>query len=458
MKKGQCVDLHIHTNESFDGSLTVDEALAGAKENGVSLVAFPNHNIDNREIWKSKGRKLSSPVEVIDGVTVICASEVTCRIDTVLNKENNTTKVHYGIYGADMSPNSPLSRLLAIKRANDRQCDLGLLDFIISVKNIKNISENDIRDFMREKRQEIPGFSSLGKESVWEFLNKKGITVSKSYKEFSELCSRAPWHDRLNLSAEDVVKIAHASGGMVIMMHPWENLERVRDKSFAVMEILRMGIDGFEIFSPTMTDDVMAIIKRCVKSFKSKNKIVYTGGSDTHDFGRGNKIGRLHYLPLYREAVADFENEIMKLKNAKQKGKSSSRTYPKVTDAEIEGIIKYYKQAYLYLDDVAEATALGRTIKIEKPKKEHKKKKESLKSSKMRPGKKDRRLDGARYDIEDFESVHDYLGAISDDLGENVYDNPPEDETYEEYLERMNQVHSVNIPNIMEEDSELADD
>ena len=44
MQKEKCTDLHLHTWESFDSSLTFEDVFSGAKQNNTRLISITDHN------------------------------------------------------------------------------------------------------------------------------------------------------------------------------------------------------------------------------------------------------------------------------------------------------------------------------------------------------------------------------------------------------------------------------
>lgn len=457
MSKGGYADLHIHSRSSIDGGVTPAEILEGAKDNGAYLISLTDHNTveDLVALWKAHGISLVCPIANIDDVDMMTGVEVTC----VVNNGYEKCKMHILLYGVDMSENSPIRRLLDLKHENDFDCDLGIIEHIIKAKNLKNISLDDIKSFIQLKREQKPGFTSVSKEAAWEFFEKKGVTVAKSFREFQAMCERAPRYERLNISLEDLMKCVRLNANndkkngtnpadvKVIVAHPSHSLRYVEDKKGVIDYLIELGVDGFELMHHSTDESMVTLIKERVKKAKSPKKMIYTGGSDFHNFLNGNIIGSVGGRFLPRLAVESMEDEMWKLRTAREK---CNYKYDPSINNEAEGIVDYYNRKCVLLKIMAESAPANAVI-VEKPKEEksakgkNKKKKNKIRPREYRQNKKEE-LTGSRYDIEDFESVHDYLNAI------DGVDDESLGESYEEYLSRMEDLYSVQNADLLDDD------
>ena len=342
-----CFDGHVHSGGSNDGAKPIEELIDAAKENNVEYMSVTDHNTfsEIRKFYRRNGYDLSTPIVEFDGVKIISGVEVTCRINDIKNLSGNSTKVHLLVYGADMSPSSPLSQLLEIKRKNDLDCDIGLLRDVLHLYGHYEITEDEIREYIRDKRKETPGYSSISKNDVWNFLNERKITVATSYKEFLNKIDDLPRYERLNIDAGDLIKVAHASGGLVIPAHLAPNLARTTGRRNVVDYLLSQQVDGFEMFYESATPATTSLIRDCIRS-RGQRKPVFTGGSDTHDFSHGNSVGRVNGKPLSIKAVSAFISEINRLANARYKGHITHKEYRDCDEEQVKSIIKYYKEYY----------------------------------------------------------------------------------------------------------------
>ena len=339
-------DFHIHSLYSFDAVLSPEEIVDAANHNNASWIAITDHN--NLEgvcsLWDKSGTKYNIPIAEYKSVNVVSGVEVTCRVSAVNNYNHRSCKVHLLVYGASLDKNSPLVSLMETKHNNDRDVDFGLLEYMLSLKPNHKITEKHIRKFIQEKRKERPGYSTMSNADIYEFLNKHGITVAKSYKQFMELVKDAPKFDRINIEAQDLIDIAHASGGIVIMAHPAHNLRRTAEPEELIRELIAAGIDGFETSYVGVSDKTNDMIARVVEEEEKTGSMIYTGGSDTHSLINGNKIGLFDKQEITTRSQRTFIKEMENLRLARMAGKLSHRTYEnELSKQGIEDILEMYE-------------------------------------------------------------------------------------------------------------------
>ena len=291
-------DFHIHSEYSFDGVLSIDEIIREAKKNRLSWIAITDHNTDEgvRSLWDELDEDYNKPYINVDGLNVVSGVEVTCRVDGVLNNKDRTAKVHLLVYGASLDPRSPFSRLINKKHQNDRDYDFGRLEHLLSQVHNHDITEQDIKDFIQYKKQDNPGYSTLSGSDIYEFLLSHHLTLAKSYKEFARLLEDCPQIERLDIDAKELIEIAHASGGIVIMAHPAESIKRTDAAEDLMATLVENGLDGFETKYNSREDRykechrLLVLLDRVYTT--AGKKLIFTGGSDSHTFADGVRLGR----------------------------------------------------------------------------------------------------------------------------------------------------------------------
>lgn len=291
-KSQECADFHLHCKPySFDGALSLRQIEDLARRNNVKWISITDHNNIKAPIklWSARREDLSSPYIVLDsGIKVVSGVEVTCRVMPVANLKGNPSKVHILIYGADLSPASPIVRLMDIKAKNDIDFDLRKLNYLLSFRPDKKVSIEEIQDWFRKNN--IDGEPS-NKELI-DFLDDKGIDLGiYTEKKLTKLLEEMPEVERLDLNVEEVIKVAHASGGIAVMAHPGLNLRRTSRKMDLLEVLIKSGIDGFEMLYHGVNSDTADLIDKAVRKFAKRRSMVYTGGSDTHDVSEGNTVG-----------------------------------------------------------------------------------------------------------------------------------------------------------------------
>ena len=114
-------DLHTHSKNSTDGTMSVDDLVNDARATGVHTVSVTDHNTMNHVIdyMRRKSLDMSQAIQDVDGIDFVPGVEVTCRIEDVTNLKGNTAKIHMLVYAPDLRTQSLFLKLLDIKREND---------------------------------------------------------------------------------------------------------------------------------------------------------------------------------------------------------------------------------------------------------------------------------------------------------------------------------------------------
>lgn len=329
----------------------------------------------------------SRVIHRINGVNIIPGVEITCVVPGIKSDKGKDLKVHMLVYGARVEANGMLHRLLKAKHHNDLLRNQGLFKIIEKQFGVI-ISEELIREYVINKQAEVPGFGQFGPSNVVSFLKEKGISLPMNYDEIKKLLKSAPEPQRLQLSIEDVIKVAHASGGICILAHPHVNLNRIalnlpdnatRDQRKAVLDVekkkvikklLSFNIDGFEMVCNSATEEANQIIKSAVKEYGLDRSILYTAGSDTH-FNAGDnllattKLGRTKQGIINGDYQAKFVRELINMDKARQSAKLNGNdqtvyrvNVPIYSAKEIESIVaKYEGTAKVYQESFAQGVS-----------------------------------------------------------------------------------------------------
>jgi len=427
-------DFHIHSNYSFDGTLSPSEIVKFGRGKGLTFLSITDHNnLEGvRDLWDNYRGDYNSPAIFCNGVNAVSGVEVTCRVGSVKNNEGNSSKIHLLVYGADINPLSPLSRLMDIKHENDRDVDFGILDYFLSLQPDHKVSEKDIRKFIQERSNGSSSSSNFSNNDIYNFLVMHGITVARSHRHFMELLESAPKISRVNIEASDLIKVAHASGGMVVLAHPALNLRRTPHPKALIQTLVDCEIDGFEVFYNECSEKINSMIKDVIRAKKPRNYIVYTGGSDTHSFFHGNTLGNYNsYDQITTSNQKKFINEIIALKMARMEGKLTHREYSKVSPVEIESIINRYSRFALEtrkdIPRLASVPIMNKQTRVNKSPENFKSKGKDKKQSKK-----------------DSKKIKSNKGRKGKDIKSIQKNNMRGDESYLEHIRNMESQYSYN--------------
>lgn len=337
-------DFHVHSDGSADGYHKIPALIERARNFNVDYLSITDHNnfVETLKFLDKLDCDHRLAMHDVEGVKFVPGVEVTCRVEDVKNFKGNNLKVHLLVYSPDLTDDSPIVRLMNIKHGNDLAVDFGMLLNVAKCKGIQ-LDMQSVRDFIVHKRQNgDSGFSSFGRDDVYDYFKSQKITIAKSAKKFDRLIDSIPRSERLNLSASDVIDIVHASGGICVMAHPKLHLGRTNNRKEAVESLLEYGIDGFELMSTSMDNDTFGIITSVCDRFPLKNPILYTGGSDFHVYSEYSKLGRFAGLPLTLKSQEPLIKELHTLNKAREQKSNTHRRYRPVLQDDIDNTIAAY--------------------------------------------------------------------------------------------------------------------
>lgn len=272
------IDLHIHTNLSADGLLSVEETLAKAEKSKLKTIAITDHNTCIADVVAKhiNARKYFSG-EIVSGIEIdVCYKGIT-----------------FELLGYDFNPYPVMN--WAEKKFGDltfRQTKIRNKLVDLCVKKGFKID----RDFPWVATQEYAHsnvFNNLMQypENVTKF-NEKIETFSDFYRQTT---TNPNFILYLNMGflwakVEDVIKIIRDNGGKVFLAHPFGY-----SKQFDTQKVLNIckeyGVDGVEVFHTKHTpENEKFLLKWC-----KENNLLVSGGSDSHgdrDFAqiKSNKI------------------------------------------------------------------------------------------------------------------------------------------------------------------------
>ena len=334
-------DFHFHSDASIDGFHDIDTLVKRAKFFKVDNLSITDHNVLDPQIkyLKKQHCDLRLAEHDLDGVNFIPGTEITCRVEGVKNFKGNDLKVHILVLAPTLTSSSKLVQLMRIKHGNDLAVDLGMLLNVAKYKGIQ-LDNHSIKQFIVNKRIKDNGFSSFGKDDVMEYFKKEKITIAKSMQKFMNIFDMIPRAERLNLSAEDVVALAHDAGALCIMAHPMVNLDRTNNKEEAIYTLLDYEIDGFELMTKNMNSSTFELITGACRDYNPKNNILYTGGSDFHVYSENCMLGRFGKLPITSKSQEPVLKEINILNQVREQKGVTHRRYRPILQSDLDAMLE----------------------------------------------------------------------------------------------------------------------
>ena len=338
-------DLHTHSQASLDADKPITYILKRAREKRNSVVAVTDHNTLKgvNYFLDKRGYDRQSVMELIDNKKQIFipGTEITCRISEIPNLKGNPTKIHLVAYGLDRDDTSFISQLLSIKHENDGKVDRGMLTQLQKRFNLE-LNDMDIIQYISHKRQQDKGFGTFGKNDVFDFAKYYKLHLTETDEELREIIHNFQPYERLNLEATDVINLVHASGGIVVLAHPYSNLKRTTRAKDVVSYLIANDIDGFELYHPFNTQACFDLIEQACKN---SPHLIETGGSDFHSDNQHVEIYPHHipYSDPELSKVKQFLDTMNEIKYKRFQGKLMIKDYAGIKGFNPIETLKKYK-------------------------------------------------------------------------------------------------------------------
>ena len=269
-------DLHIHTRYS-DGSYTVREALLLAREKGVEVVAFTDHDT-------TAGTAEALELSMSLAVTVLPAVEISAY------DNQSKSKAHVLGYGYRL-PATAIDSLCGPVLARRHTNTLRQIHAL--VKAGYPVSETQVRDVaLGENPLRYDPAAALGtpanpvlyKQHIMHVLITEGVAdgyYGETYKRLFKGSGVAAG-DITYVDAFDAVEAICADGGIPVLAHPGQT------NSFDLIDrLVGKGLGGIELHH----EDHSPTDHRRVLAAAEQHGLIMTGGSDDH-----GRFGSVHVL------------------------------------------------------------------------------------------------------------------------------------------------------------------
>lgn len=259
-------DLHMHSSVSLDGTVSPRGLAELCRQEGITLAALTDHN-DVAGTAEFVWRSAQLGIRAVPGI----------EMDGMYGAYN----VHILGYGIDIA-NSQLLQVLQETRGKVREAGLALMDAVealgirfdreqvletagegavcaeIIARSALQMPENDLHPLIRPL---LPG-GALAKRPEAAFYWSVCAPGKPAYVPVAYM------------SAEQVLAVIHAAGGIAVLAHPGVNLA----EEAALFGVLGLQLDGVEAFSSYHT----AAQADFYKDKAEERHLLITGGSDFH--------------------------------------------------------------------------------------------------------------------------------------------------------------------------------
>ena len=254
------IDLHSHTTAS-DGSLTPEELVRLAKQQGVATLAVTDHDtIAGLPQAIAEGERAG--VEIIPGIEISCLY--------------GTTELH--ILGYFINPDDPqLAPALITYQASREERNPRI------VERLRELG----CELTYAEIKEAAGSATVGRPHIAQALVRRAYVTSVSEAFDRYLADGAPAHSpRLLPSPAEAIGLIRQIGGIPVLAHPVYT-SRTKEPFEQICETLKgLGLLGIEAIysshSRQQTDRYLSV---------SKNQgLLVTGGSDFHGETKPNLL------------------------------------------------------------------------------------------------------------------------------------------------------------------------
>lgn len=253
-------DLHAHSAFS-DGSQTVSELIAEARERGLAGIAVVDHD-SLRQLSSVRAEARAAGFPVLAGVEVSCIDATSGR------------KVHILVYGLEATPDGcgPLERIvdetLALRCANSlwqawtlERAGVAPCGHPATVASVLEVSHASTGFYKQHIMQALTGlcYRDAEYQRIYRRLFKGGGIVERDIPLYPEVI--------------EAVRAAREQGGIPVLAHPQQ-----MNSWDAVPALVAAGLMGIEAFHPDNDDAASA---RCFELAR-RFGLICTGGSDYH--------------------------------------------------------------------------------------------------------------------------------------------------------------------------------
>lgn len=271
--------MHMHTINGHRTYCSLEELLSMAKENGVKVVSFTDHNT-LKSYFELRKKYSSEEIEKIYGVKIVVGAEVNCKIgnqfnDMLVYNISNLSKFQAWLDGntdLDKTAHAQQEQLEHYKQAART---LGLKfdeeDAVITTKEpwAGRVISKALNKYRNENSAIIP--EEELKDGTLFFMRHCSNPDSKFFFDISKYRPKV----------EDLIHVAHECGGLVFIAHPGAYNGASAEQLQEYLEFGKsLGIDGVEI--DNSFNQAIAMYREIPAEFCVKNNLKMSAGTDIH--------------------------------------------------------------------------------------------------------------------------------------------------------------------------------
>lgn len=261
------IDLHIRSNYSDDGYYDVEEIFKQAKQLDMEVISITDHNCARANAAAVRFADLYS-IQYIPGVELDAQYKNT-RI-RVLGYYIDWTNEIFDVIERESLKREKECSIQRVKLFENYSGVAVDVDSIISNSRFQTITPEDITAmvFNNERVLSMP--------FVKKYI-ERNATMKEAMNDFKQeiFSKNGPCYVKGKYpSLEPVIDAIHQAGGIAILSS-WQ-LDHTPD--WMIDEMIQLGLDGIEAFSPDVEDETIASLLRFVKQYE----LFVSCGSDYH--------------------------------------------------------------------------------------------------------------------------------------------------------------------------------
>lgn len=261
------IDLHIHSQFSYDGQYNVEEIFQMAARSGLKTISICDHN----SVKANRIARQMAPlyhVNYVDGVELDCRyRDVDLRVLGYFINSSSDIFAHLENESLKREKNASLRRVEAFQHHTGIRVDV---DALLENNRFQRINGEMIAEHLLD-HEELHDRPILKPYLCGEKSDDPIAHINEDFFAEGAPCFIPIRHPKL----EDILDIIHLTGGMAVLSWAKETLEY--DETFFT-EVLDQGIEGIEVFTPYYSEAQMARLLRIAR----EHHLFVTAGSDFH--------------------------------------------------------------------------------------------------------------------------------------------------------------------------------
>jgi predicted metal-dependent phosphoesterase TrpH len=267
------IDLHIHSKDCSDGTLSIEEISEEAKARNIGLMSITDHD--------SIGcQKKAEALAKKNGIQYVYGIELSVSLSHPKITNGKLIPLDFLGYQYDINNRELKKKLQQLRNYREERAAkiLELINAEFEKEGIKNLTKSDwstIRD---------SADGAIGRPHIADYLIKKGIVRDRqeAFDKYLVKCNVPKYP----LYVEEASRLVRNAGGIVVLAHPNDPFgislvkltKSLQKQTDIIKELLLKHIDGIECWHSRNDAETT---KHYI-NFAKKHGLIMTGGSDCH--------------------------------------------------------------------------------------------------------------------------------------------------------------------------------